>query len=83
MKPAEISLIPVPPRNPRKAPMEDLKDCQTPRSSIRKSARKAPRRVPTMIPTGGTKSPMNNPTIAPRPAVFVPPVSRVKNAGTT
>ena len=83
MNPEAMSLMPVPPRNPINAPMDDLNDAQAPLSSIKKSARKAPRSVPRIIPIGGMNKPMNNPAMAPRAAALLPPVTRVKYAGMT
>ena len=83
IRPLAMSLIPVPKRNPSRAPTADLVDCQPSLRDTRNSARKAPARVPRIIPTGGTSIPTINPIMAPLPAALLPPVTLVKYAGTT
>ena len=74
--------MPVPKKNPRKAPRADLAESHPFLPEKASSARNAPRMVPRMIPTGGMNIPANKPTSAPLPAAFVPPVSLVNHAGT-
>ena len=75
--------MPVPSKNPRKAPQADFIEVSKFPFELMSSPTRAPRKGPAIIPTGPGKNPTMRPIVEPSVAALLPPTLFVINTGRT